>query len=228
YAKWMDGRIDDPNGGWKGRGLWSTFGNRTPFHVEGGKGTTPKVVRFQLRRDPLARENGGHKKPELCNKRWLTSDPARRRRRRADQPRAEARSRARAGNGPTKNELISARNNMLGGMHASDPAVFVAFPPSREHLPVDRAHIHARFLRHRVRNRQRGDEAKLSRPLCHLGLVGDPDLRERRSFDGGVVSGSEDFAGSDDYPLRLGDHVARPACAHRSDRLDRALALPAR
>jgi len=28
YAKWMDGRIDDPNGGWKGRGLWSTFGNR--------------------------------------------------------------------------------------------------------------------------------------------------------------------------------------------------------
>jgi hypothetical protein len=55
YAKWMDGRIDDPNGGWKGRGLWSTFGNRTPFHIEGGKGTFPKVVRFQLRPDPLAR-----------------------------------------------------------------------------------------------------------------------------------------------------------------------------
>ena len=55
YAKWMDGRIDDPNGGWKGRGLWSTFGNRTPFHVEGGKGTSPKVVHFQLRPDPLAR-----------------------------------------------------------------------------------------------------------------------------------------------------------------------------
>jgi hypothetical protein len=55
YAKWMDGRIDDPNGGWKGRGLWSTTGNRTPFHIEGGKGTTPKVVHFQLRPDPLAR-----------------------------------------------------------------------------------------------------------------------------------------------------------------------------
>ena len=55
YAKWMDGRIDDPNAGWKGRGLWSTYGNRTPFHIEGGKGTTPKVVRFQLRPDPLAR-----------------------------------------------------------------------------------------------------------------------------------------------------------------------------
>ena len=23
YTKWMDGRIDDPNGGWKGKGLWA-------------------------------------------------------------------------------------------------------------------------------------------------------------------------------------------------------------
>ena len=55
YAKGMDGRIDDPNAGWKGRGLWSTYGTRTPFHVEGGKGTTSKVVKFQLRPYPLAR-----------------------------------------------------------------------------------------------------------------------------------------------------------------------------
>jgi len=55
YAKWMDGRIDDPNSGWKGRGLWATFGNRTPFHIEGGKGTKPKVLKFQLRPDPLAK-----------------------------------------------------------------------------------------------------------------------------------------------------------------------------
>jgi hypothetical protein len=54
YAKGMDGRIDDPNAGWKGRGIWTTYGNRTPFHVEGGKGTTSKVVKFQLRPDPLA------------------------------------------------------------------------------------------------------------------------------------------------------------------------------
>ena len=54
YAKWMDGRIDDPNGGWKGRGLWATYGTRTPFHLETGKGTRPKVVKFQLRPDPLA------------------------------------------------------------------------------------------------------------------------------------------------------------------------------
>ena len=31
YAKGMDGRIDDPAAGWKGRGLWSTYGTRAPF-----------------------------------------------------------------------------------------------------------------------------------------------------------------------------------------------------
>jgi len=55
YAKGMDGRIDDSSAGWKGRGLWATYGTRTPFHIEGGKGTTSKVVHFQLRPDPLAR-----------------------------------------------------------------------------------------------------------------------------------------------------------------------------
>jgi hypothetical protein len=55
YTKWMDGRIDDPNAGWKGRGLWATVSTRAPFHMEGGKGTTSKVVKFQLRPDPLAR-----------------------------------------------------------------------------------------------------------------------------------------------------------------------------
>ena len=54
YTKWMDGRVDDPNGGWKGKGLWATYSTRAPFHIEGGKGTTSKVVKFQLRPDPLA------------------------------------------------------------------------------------------------------------------------------------------------------------------------------
>src|SRR5213083_1179453 len=54
YTKWMDGRIDDPDTGWKGRGLWATVSTRAPFHMEGGKGTTSKVVKFQLRPDPLA------------------------------------------------------------------------------------------------------------------------------------------------------------------------------
>ena len=55
YTKGMDGRIDDPDGGWKGRGIWTTYGTRTPFHAEGGKGTLSKVVKFQVRPDPLAR-----------------------------------------------------------------------------------------------------------------------------------------------------------------------------
>jgi hypothetical protein len=54
YTKWMDGRIDDPGAGWKGRGLWTSVSTRAPFHMETGKGTTSKVVKFQLRPDPLA------------------------------------------------------------------------------------------------------------------------------------------------------------------------------
>ena len=55
FTKWMDGRIDDPRGGWKGRGLWATVSTRAPFHMETLKGTTSKVVHFQMRPDPLAR-----------------------------------------------------------------------------------------------------------------------------------------------------------------------------
>ncbi|MBU6464395.1 MAG: carboxypeptidase regulatory-like domain-containing protein [Bradyrhizobium sp.] len=67
FAKQIDGRIDDPDAGWKGRALWATSGNRTPVHIEGidaphpgAPGTTdatrssPLVVQFQLRPSPLA------------------------------------------------------------------------------------------------------------------------------------------------------------------------------
>jgi hypothetical protein len=54
FAKGMDGRIDDARAGWKGKGVWTTWGTRTPFHSETGKGTTAKVVHFQVRPDPLA------------------------------------------------------------------------------------------------------------------------------------------------------------------------------
>jgi hypothetical protein len=67
FAKGIDGRIDDPRAGWKGRGLWVTSGNRIPFHIEGidalspdapGKTqatlSSPLVVNFQLRPNPLA------------------------------------------------------------------------------------------------------------------------------------------------------------------------------
>jgi hypothetical protein len=53
YTKWMDGRIDDAAAGWKGRGLWATVSTRTPFHMETGKGTTSKVMHFQMRANPL-------------------------------------------------------------------------------------------------------------------------------------------------------------------------------
>jgi hypothetical protein len=55
YAKGLDGRIDDDQVGWKGKGLWTTYATRAPFHTETGKGTTSKVVHMQLRPDPLAR-----------------------------------------------------------------------------------------------------------------------------------------------------------------------------
>ena len=54
YAKGLDGRIDNPNGGWKGKGIYTPISTRAPFHMEGGKGTTSKLVKFQMRPDPLA------------------------------------------------------------------------------------------------------------------------------------------------------------------------------
>jgi hypothetical protein len=55
FPKGVDGRIDDPNAGWKGKGLWTTTGTRTHFHNEGGKDARAKVFKLQLRPDPLAR-----------------------------------------------------------------------------------------------------------------------------------------------------------------------------
>ncbi len=54
YQRGMDGRIDDPNAGWKGRGLYANYGTHLMWHTEGGKGTTGKIVKFQIRPDPLA------------------------------------------------------------------------------------------------------------------------------------------------------------------------------
>ena len=54
YSKGFEGRIDDAEAGWKGRGIWVPSGDRTPWLKEGGKGTRPLVVHFQVRPDPLA------------------------------------------------------------------------------------------------------------------------------------------------------------------------------
>ena len=54
YTKGFEGRIDDVNAGWKGRGLWVPSGDRTPWLKEGGQGTRPLVVHMQMRPEPLA------------------------------------------------------------------------------------------------------------------------------------------------------------------------------
>ena len=54
FSRGLDGRIDDPDAGWKGRGLWANYGGNFNWHIEGGQGTPSKMVHFQLRPDPLA------------------------------------------------------------------------------------------------------------------------------------------------------------------------------
>jgi hypothetical protein len=55
FTRSANGRIDDPNAGWKGKGLWSTYSSYAAWHAEGGPGTRPKVVKFQMRPNPLAK-----------------------------------------------------------------------------------------------------------------------------------------------------------------------------
>ncbi len=54
YSRGMDGRIDDPDAGWKGRGVWADYGTNAAWHIEGGKGTRGNLVKFQVRPHPLA------------------------------------------------------------------------------------------------------------------------------------------------------------------------------
>lgn len=54
FPKNVDGRIDDPDAGWKGRGLWTTSGTRVNWHLEGGKSNYPKAIKLQIRPNPLA------------------------------------------------------------------------------------------------------------------------------------------------------------------------------
>jgi hypothetical protein len=54
FTKLVDGRIDDPRAGWKGKGVWTMSGTRTVFHNEGGTANSPKVYKVQMRPNPLA------------------------------------------------------------------------------------------------------------------------------------------------------------------------------
>ena len=55
YSRGMDGRIDDPDAGWKGRAVWADYGTNAVWHGEGGKGTQGNLVKFQVRPNPLAK-----------------------------------------------------------------------------------------------------------------------------------------------------------------------------
>ena len=55
FPRSANGRIDNPNTGWKGKGLWADYGSYAGWHIEGGPGTLPKVVKFQMRPNPLAK-----------------------------------------------------------------------------------------------------------------------------------------------------------------------------
>jgi hypothetical protein len=55
YTRNMEGRIDDPTAGWKGRGLWTANEEKAIWHLEGGKGNTTSIAHIQVRPDPLAR-----------------------------------------------------------------------------------------------------------------------------------------------------------------------------
>jgi hypothetical protein len=57
FAKGLDGRIDDPNAGWKGRGLWTSSGDRTPWLQEGGKGM--RLMAVQSRSIPIRSPSNG-------------------------------------------------------------------------------------------------------------------------------------------------------------------------
>ena len=55
FSRSTNGRIDDPNTGWKGKGLWSNTSTYAPQHAEGGGTILPRAIKVQMRPDPLAK-----------------------------------------------------------------------------------------------------------------------------------------------------------------------------
>ncbi len=56
HTRGMDGRLDNKDGGWKGRGVFATYASQPVWHQEGGDDglSGPQLVKFQMRPDPLA------------------------------------------------------------------------------------------------------------------------------------------------------------------------------
>lgn len=60
FPRSANGRVDDPDAGWKGKGLWASYSTYATWHIEGGRGeggpgVLPKAVKFQMRPNPLAK-----------------------------------------------------------------------------------------------------------------------------------------------------------------------------
>ncbi len=55
FSRFLDTRVDDANGGWKGRGAWAANETRGTQLTEGGKNMPSQLAHFQIRPDPLAR-----------------------------------------------------------------------------------------------------------------------------------------------------------------------------
>jgi hypothetical protein len=54
-SHFFDGRIDDPNAGWKGRGVWAANETTGSQLTEGGKNMPSQLAHFQIRPNPLAK-----------------------------------------------------------------------------------------------------------------------------------------------------------------------------
>ena len=55
FTRNIQGRIDNPNTGWKGQAAWTAGMSYTVWHQEGGKGQKPMVIKLQTRPEPLAK-----------------------------------------------------------------------------------------------------------------------------------------------------------------------------
>jgi hypothetical protein len=55
FSRFFDGRIDNANAGWKGRGLWAANETRGSQLTEGGASMPSQLVHFQIRPNPLAK-----------------------------------------------------------------------------------------------------------------------------------------------------------------------------
>jgi hypothetical protein len=56
FSRFLDARIDDPKGGWKGRGIYAANHSRGTLLTEGMNGKSPsQLFHIQVRPDPLAK-----------------------------------------------------------------------------------------------------------------------------------------------------------------------------